>query len=180
MDYQKHRENQIKRLLTKENDDGRFGRIFELECRRKKSRQIGIGDHNQKDVSVKFLVNGKIQYLPAECKTNGGRIDGYFDGSIYGKFTIYRLEFTQKLKIENEYRYIPPIVIPNDLFIALLEDVKAIKAINKNGVLDGYGIQVSSKKLFNRLNDYVNRYGSKVLFDNEKTFDMNDFIDMIL
>lgn len=171
-----HMNNILKNML----DSGRFGRVFELECARDKSSKTKIGEQNQKDVSIKFLVDGKIRYLPAECKTNGGRIDGYFNGSVIGKFTIYRLEFTQKLKMENEHRYIPPVVIRNDLFIALLQEVNAIKTINRNGEFDGYGIQVSSKKLFNRLNAYIERYGDIVLFDNDKTFNFDDFNNLVL
>ena len=180
MTKQQERNQHINNILKNANDDGRFGRAFELECARVKSTKTKIGEQNQKDVSIKFLIDGKIRYISAECKTNGGRVDGYFNGSVIGKFTIYRLEFVQKLKTEDEYRYIPPVIIPNDLFIALLQDTKAIKAINRNGELDGYGIQVSSKKLYNRLNAYIERYGDMVLFDNEKTFDFNNFIDLIL
>ena len=180
MTKQQQRIEHINNILKNANDDGRFGRAFELECARTKSTKTKVSEQNQKDVSIKFLIDGKIRYISAECKTNGGRIDGYFNGSVMGKFTIYRLEFVQKLKTNDEYRYIPPIIIPNDLFIALLQEVKAIKAINRNGELDGYGIQVSSKKLYNRLNAYVERYGDIVLFDNEKTFDFNDFIGLTL
>lgn len=180
MTKQQERNEHIDNILKNVDDCGRFGRAFELECARVKSTKTKIGEQNQKDVSIKFLIDGKIRYISAECKTNGGRIDGYYNGSVKGSFTIYRLEFTQKLKFENDVRIIPPVVIPNDLFIALLEDIKAIKAINRNGEIDGYGIQVSSKKLFNRLNAYIERYGDIVLFDNEKTFDFNDFIGLEL
>lgn len=180
MTKQQERQQHIENILKNADDCGRFGRAFELECARQKSTKTKIGEQNQKDVSIKFLIDGKIRYISAECKTNGGRIDGYFNGSVNGKFTIYRLEFVQKLKVNDEYRYIPPVVIPNDLFIALLQEVNAIKAINRNGEVDGYGIQVSSKKLFNRLNAYIERYGDIVLFDNEKTFNFNDFIGLVL
>lgn len=180
MTKQQERQQHIENIEKNVKNLGRFGMSFELKCVRAKSTKTKLGEQNEKDVSVKFLVDGKIRYLPAECKTNGGRVDGYFDGSVKGNFTIYRLEFTQKLKIENEYRYIPPIVIPNNLFIALLQEVNAIKAINRHGEVDGYGIQVSSKKLYNRLNAYIERYGDKVLFDNEKTFNFDDFNNLVL
>lgn len=180
MTKQQERNEHIENILKNVDDCGRFGRAFELECARIKSTKTKVGEQNQKDVSIKFLIDGKIRYISAECKTNGGRIDGYFNGSVMGKFTIYRLEFTQKLKFENDVRIIPPVVIPNDLFIALLQDTKAIKVINKGGEFDGYGIQVSSKKLYNRLNAYIERYGDMVLFDNEKTFNFNDFINLTI
>jgi hypothetical protein len=74
-----------------------------------------------------------------------------------------------------DVRNLPPVIAPVDLFVAMLQEVNAIKAINKNGELDGYGIQVSSKKMFKRLSDYINNYGDAVIFDNEKVFEDWDF-----
>lgn len=169
------RENRILYHENNANDCGGRGRAFELRCAREKSHKTTVAEQNQKDVSIKVFDGSKIRYIEAECKTNGGRIEGFYNGSVKAKFVIYRLEYTQKLKFENDVRVIPPVIIPTELFLSMLEDVKAIKAINRNGELDGYGIQVSSKKMYLRLNDYVNRYGDLVLFDNEKTFVLADF-----
>jgi hypothetical protein len=152
-------------------DCGGKGRAFELECARAKSRKCKVSEQNEIDVHIKMEVNGKIAYVPAECKTNGGRVDELLNGTSKAKYVIYRLEFTQKLKNSIDVRTIPPVVIPVNLFLATLQELNAIKAINKKGVLDGYGIQVSSKKLYLRLLEYIDNYGDAVLFDNEKTFD---------
>lgn len=168
--YEK-RQATIEKHLNNTNDSGRFGRAFELECARVKSRKVRVSEQNEIDVHIKMYVNDKITYVPAECKTNGGRVDELLNGTTKAKYVIYRLNFTQKLKNSVDVREIPPVVIPVDLFLEMLEDVNAIKAINKNGEFDGYGIQVSSKKMFLRLAEYVDNYGDAVLFDNEKVFD---------
>ena len=152
-------------------DCGGRGRAFELMCAREKSRKCRVAEQNEIDVSIKMEVNGKIAYVPAESKTNGGRIDELLVKSPRAKFVIYRLEYTQKLKNSVDVRIVPPVVIPTDLFVNLLRELNAIKAINKHGELDGYGIQVSSKRLYERLTAYVDNYGDSVLFDNVKTFD---------
>lgn len=169
--------NREKRALAIERhenntaDCGGRGRAFELMCAREKSRKTKVAEQNETDVHIKMEVNGKIAYIPAECKTNGGRVDELLNGTSRAKFVIYRLEFTQKLKNSVDVRTVPPVIIPTDLFIDFLEEINAIKAINKHGVLDGYGIQVSSKKLYNGLLTYIDNYGESVLFDNEKTFE---------
>ena len=165
------RKEEIFRHLENLNDDGREGKAFELECARRKSRKVKVSEQNQIDISIKMEINGKIRYIPAECKTNGGRVDEMLNGTSKAKFIIYRLDFKQKLKNSVDERKIPPVIIPVDLFLAMLRDCNAIKVINRNGEFDGYGIQCSSKKMFLRLAEYVENYGESVLFDNEKTFE---------
>lgn len=179
-EIKQERENRIRYHENNIRDCGGRGRAFELSCAREKSHKTAVAEQNQKDVSIKIFDGSKIRYIEAECKTNGGRIEGFYNGSVKAKFVIYRLEYTQKLKFENDVRVIPPVIIPTDLFLNMLEDVKAIKAINRNGELDGYGIQVSSKKMYNRLSEYIERYGELVLFNNEKTFNLNDFENITL
>lgn len=153
------------------NNPGGRGIAFELMCAREKSRKCKVAEQNEVDVYIKMEVNGKIAYVPAECKTNGGRVDELLNGTTKAKFVIYRLEYTQKLKNSADVRIVPPVVIPVDLFLNALHQINAIKAINKKGLLDGYGIQVSSKKLYLKLLDYIDNYGDCVLFDNNKTFE---------
>ena len=171
MTIQEKRRMAIERHENNTNDDGGRGRAFELMCAREKSHKSKVAEQNETDVYIKMEVNGKIAYVPAECKTNGGRIDELLNGSTKAKYVIYRLEFTQKLKNSVDVRIVPPVVIPTDLFLDFLRSINGIKAINKKGILDGYGIQVSSKKLYNGLMGYIDNYGESVLFDNEKTFE---------
>lgn len=163
------------RHLINSADDGRFGRAFELECARANSRKISVSKQGQVDVSVKFVDgNGKVKYVPCEVKTNGGRVDELLNGSK-ARYVIYRLEFVQKHKASktrdawDEVRTVEPVIIPKTLFIAKLKEFNAIKAVNRNGEFDGYGIQVSSKKWYEWLADYP------VKFDNESTYEEWEF-----
>jgi hypothetical protein len=171
MTYQEKRKAAIERHKNNTKNPGGYGCAFELECAREKSHKAKVAEQNEVDVHIKMEVNGKIAYVPAECKTNGGRVDELLNGTTKARFVIYRLDFTQKLKNSVDVRSIPPVVIPVHLFLDLLRDVNAIKVINKQGVFDGYGIQVSSKKLYTRLLAYIENYGDCVLFDNQKTFE---------
>lgn len=156
-------------------DDGRFGRAFELACARTNSHKTSVSKQGQVDVSVKFIDgNGKVKYIPCEAKTNGGRVDELLNGSK-AKYVIYRLEFVQKHKASktrdawDEIRTVDPVIIPKALFLAKLKEFNAIKAINRNGEFDGYGIQVSSKKWYEWLADYP------VKFDNENAYEEWEF-----
>lgn len=181
MTTKEKRSQEIEKILSNIADDGRGGKSFELSCARSQSRKITVSKQGQVDVSVKVIVNGKAKYMPAECKTNGGRVNDLLDGSNKSVFVIYRLDFTQKFKAtktapaREEIRHIPPVIIPTALFVAMLTECNAIKAVNHNGVQDGIAIQPSSKKMYERLNAYIDNYGEAVLFDNAKTYEAWDF-----
>ena len=164
------------KYLSNHADCGRYGRAFELQCARAKSHKQGVSEQNEIDVHVKFISeNGKAYYVPCEVKTNGGRVDELLNGSK-AKYVIYDLHFVQKHKATkkhdayDEYRDLEqPVIIPKALFLAKLIEFNAIKAINRNGELDGYGIQASSKKWFEWLSDYP------VKFDNENAYETWEF-----
>lgn len=171
----------IHNLLANTADDGRFGRAFEVSCARPLSHKTEVSAQNRADVSIKMLVDGKIQYVHAECKTNGGRVNDLLDGSNKSKFVIYRLDTVQKHKATKkspewiETRTVEPVVIPTDLFLQMLKECNALKTIAHGGVVDGIGIQVSSKKMYERLTAYVNNYGEAVVFDREHVYEDWDF-----
>ena len=167
------------RYLMNNADDGRFGRAFELECARTNSRKTRVSKQGQVDIHVKFIdEKGKAHYLPAEVKTNGGRIDELLNGSK-AQYVIYDLHFVQKHKASKKHGaweerrdLEQPVIIPKALFLAKLTEFGIIKAINRNGELDGYGIQVSSKKWFEWLSDYP------VKFDNENAYEEWEFMGL--
>lgn len=146
------------------NNDGYNGIVFEMSCARKKSRKTCVSKQGQVDVSVKVIVNGKARYMPAECKTNGGRVNDLLDGSNKSRFVIYKLDFTQKHKASKkaeaweEIRSTPALIIPTDLFVAMLIDCNAIKEVRHNGEVDGIAIQPSSKRMYERLKLYEKNY----------------------
>lgn len=186
MTIKEQRMNAIARELGNASNPGAMGRAFELSCARAGSRKTCVSKQGQVDVSVKVAYGTKIRYMPAECKTNGGRVNDLLDGSNKSVFVIYRLDFVQKYKAtksapaREEVRHIPPVIIPTDLFVAMLTECNAIKAIAHGGVQDGIAIQPSSKRMYERLDAYVKKYGKVALFDNTKTYKAGDFLDMVL
>lgn len=134
-------------------DSGYFGRVFENQCARPKSRKKSVSSAGKADVHIKY--NGR--YIPAEVKTNGGRVDSLIDGTNKSKFVIYVMDYTQRHKAGKkteaweERRTVGPLIIPTGLFLNCLQEVNAIKTVNKHGEYDGLGIQVSSQKLYKRL-----------------------------
>ena len=146
------------------NNDGYNGIVFEMSCARKKSRKTCVSKQGQVDVFVKVIVNGKARYMPAECKTNGGRVNDLLDGTNKSRFVIYKLDFTQKHKATKkadaweEIRSVPALLIPTALFTAMLIDCNATKEIAHGGIVDGIAIQPSSKRMFERLVAYAENF----------------------
>lgn len=143
---------------------GAYGRAFELMCAREKSHKVAVAKQGKTDVSVRVVINGKAKYLPAECKTNGGRVNDLLDGSNKSRFVIYKLDFVQKHKATKkaeaweEIRSTPALLIPTALFTAMLIDCNAIKEIAHGGIVDGIAIQPSSKRMYERLMAYAENF----------------------
>ena len=157
-------------------DCGAKGRIFENRNARPKSNKKDVSGAGKDDNHIKY--NGR--YVPAESKTNGGRVDSLIDGTNKSKFVIYAMDYTQRHKAGKrteaweEHRSISPIIIPTALFLNCLQEVNAIKTINKNGEYDGLGIQVSSLKLYQRLLQWP------VEFDRTRDYTSADFEGLTL
>lgn len=158
------------------NNDGYNGIIFELSCARAGSHKTRVSKQGQIDVFVKVIINGKVKYVPAECKTNGGRVNDLLDGSNKSRFVIYKLDFTQKHKASkkspawDEVRRIPAVIVPTALFLQMLTECNAIKAIAHGGVQDGIAIQPSSKRMYERLTAYIENFPDMV-FSPETTYE---------
>lgn len=156
--YEK-RTNKIEQLKNNIADDGRFGKIFEIENARKGSRKTTVASVNEKDGTAKFKINGKIHYISVEFKTNGGRVED-IEKSPY---VVYRLDICNS-STSGIRRYISPVIIPSTVFMDFLRENKLIKAVNKGGKLDGYGIQASSKKLYLALLDWCIPYDKDTIY----------------
>ena len=81
---------------------------------------------------------------------------------------IYELNFIQKHKATKkadaweEIRSVPALLIPTELFTAMLIDCNAIKEIRHSGAVDGIGIQPSSKRMYERLTAYAENFPDMV------------------
>ena len=164
MTIKEKRYTAIRNELSNTANPGAEGRAFELSCAREKSRKVTVSKQGETDVHVRVIVNGKVRYLPAECKVNGGRVNDLLDGTNKSQFVIYRLEVTQKHKATKkaeaweEVRSVPPLLIPTALFTAMLLDCNAIKEIRHRGEVDGIGIQPTSKRMYERLIAYAENF----------------------
>ena len=161
--YEMSRQRLVKYLLSEKSlakDSGARGKAFEIECAMETSKKKGVAKVGRTDVFIRL--NGKA--VPAECKTNGGRVETLIYGSNKSEFVIYRLDTIIKHKASKareawkETRYIAPIIVPTDVFIDCLQDCNALKYIRHGGEIDGIGIQASSKKLYERLLRWPVRY----------------------
>ena len=158
------------------NNDGYKGIVFEMSCSREKSHKTCVSKQGEVDVSVKVIINEKARYLPAECKTNGGRIDSLLNGTNKSRFVIYKLDFTQKHKASKkaeaweEVRSTPALLIPTNLFTTMLIDCNAIKEVRHNGEVDGIAIQPSSKRMYERLIAYAENFPD-MKFSPETTYE---------
>jgi hypothetical protein len=171
------REANIQAILENVDDPGRFGRAKELLRARPNSKKTEVAKQGETDNHVAIRYGEKIRYVKAESKTNGGRVDKILDGTQTEEYVIYSLHFIQKYRptktapAREEIRDIPDIIIPMELFRSLLLELGCYKDIAHDGIKDGIGIQPSSKKLFLRLQAYIDNYGESVLFNNTKVFD---------
>lgn len=149
-----------------ENDDGAFGRIMELASHTEKSRKTRVSKQGEKDTSIKMLVNGKTRYVPAEVKTNGGRIEGLY-ASNAPKFIIYSMSVCNSLATYNTTKK----VFPTAIFLEMLETLNAIKSTN--GKNPERAIQAVSKKLYNAVSDWPIEYNPNA------TYTADDFEGLI-
>lgn len=149
------------------HDSGAYGRITELASHTGKSRKTRVATQGKADTAIKFEVNGKIRYIPAEVKTNGGRIASLMSKGA-PKYVVYSLDFVQKHKASKtrgaweEERHIDAVVIPTEIFLEMLRKCNAIKSTNGNNPEPA--IQVSSKKLYEILLDWPIPYEPNTVY----------------
>lgn len=132
-----------------ETQNGANGIRFEFECHSSRDKRSKIGKEKNDDITVYIdLGNGFCRKERAECKTNGGRIDGIIKAVKRGEefMVIYELALMNSTT-GGKYIYVPAVYCPASKFIKILTECKAIKTVNKNGEFDGYAIQ-SSKRAF--------------------------------
>lgn len=146
---------------------GAYGCIMEIMQGGKK--KTAVSKQNTNDMY--FYYNGKR--VKAECKTSGGRIGSLLDGTNKSPFVVYSLDVCNA-NTNNKPRHIDPVIMPVQMFINLLVDCNAVKAINKHGTFDEWGIQCSSKVLYERLLEYP------IMFTPESHYTDDDFEDLIV
>ena len=165
------KEQSIQYLLSNISDDGRFGKAKEVERRLTLSNNHKVATQGKTDLYVRFDINGKVKYINAESKINGGRVNDLLDKSNKAKYVIYSLEFDQKHKASKshdeyiEHRIVTDKIIPTSLFCEKLIEFNAIKTVRHNGIVDGIAIQPSNKKWYEWLVDYPVDYNKEWIYE---------------
>ena len=116
-------------------DSGCQGKAMEVLTRRQKSHTLNFARQDKNDCTAK--IDGKL--IACERKTNGGRID-----NIKSKYIVYSIHLDNSTGKCN----ICQRIIKTSTFMAKLEELKAIKEVRHNGIVDGLAIQVSKRQLW--------------------------------
>lgn len=163
----KARAEEMKRLFANRCSDtcGWFGRLVEVSNHTKTSRMVKVARQGKNDTVVKLEVNGKVKYIPAEVKTNGGRIGSLLDAKA-PMFVVYSMNICNSATT-NMVRKIKPKVMLTSDFIEVLKACNAIK--NTNGNNPEPAIQVSSKKMYYQLLEATN-------FEADKVYKLEDIV----
>lgn len=170
---QKTRKALCQKYLENLNDDGRFGRIDELISVKPTSRKTRVSKQGKTDITIRFHNGNKVVNKAVERKTNGGRIEDMIQALEKGndKFIAYKLDYTVTRSLKDgttkEETRKADIIALFSQFYNMLEEVGAIKWTNGNN--NERAIQVSSKKMFDRLLDWV------IPFDINSVYSMDDF-----
>ena len=169
--YQKAREEKIAFYRSRIGiDPGALGRIAELQSVSVNSRKVAVSKQGENDIFVH--IGSKRANIPAERKTNGGRIESLRKPGA-PRFVVYSMRFVQKHKAGKtteaweELREIDPVLIPTEVFLAALDRFGATKSTN--GKNPEEAVQVSSKKFFEWLLDWP------IPFDPETVYTEEDF-----
>lgn len=121
------------------NDSGCQGKAIEVLTRRQKSHKLDVARNTQDKIHYDCTAKIDNKLTPCERKSNGGRVD-----NISTKYVIYSIHIdnsTGKCDICQR-------IIKTSTFMAKLEELKAIKEVRHNGVVDGLAIQVSKRPLW--------------------------------
>ena len=160
--------------VTDYKGDGVMGCIAEMLTATSGSKKETVSNAGRFDCYIKFrTADGKVIPVPAERKTNGGRIETFeteFSKAekMQGRYVVYSLDVCNS-GTNGKRRYVPAVVIPRKLFIEKLREFGAIKAMRHGGEIDGYGIQSSSKKLYLWLADWP------IVYDRNAVYSDDDF-----
>lgn len=149
-----------------EIDCGAYGKMLEIINGGKRKKEVSKQGKN--DIYFSLEINGEVKRIQAENKINGGRIGSLLDGSNGCKFVVYSMDVCNT-GTNGVLRHLEPVIMPVEMFIDLLEEVGAVKPINKKGVFSDWGIQATSKELFLRLCEYP------ITFNPSTIYTLDDF-----
>jgi hypothetical protein len=160
--------------ITDYKGPGCMGCIAEVLSATTHSKKEPVSNTGRPDCYIKFRTeSGAVIPVIVERKTNGGRVktlETEFSKAeeMSGKFVVYSMDVCNAAT-SNLRRRVEPVVIPRKLFMEKLVEFKAIKAVNRNGELEGFAIQVSKKAFYEWLLDWP------VVYDRNAVYCDDDF-----
>lgn len=152
--------------------DGVLGCVAEVLSATTHSVKTTVSNTGKVDCFIKYRTpSGAVVPVSCERKTNGGRIETVASDfskaeRMQGKYVVYSLDICNS-STSGKRRLVPAVVIPRQLFIEKLLEFNAVKAVNRNGQLEGYGIQASNKQLYLWLLDYPIVYDRNAVYSDE-------------
>jgi hypothetical protein len=160
--------------VTDYRGDGCMGCVAEMLTATKNSKKTHISNSGRVDCFIKYRAeSGAVVPVSVERKTNGGRIRTFeteFSAAeeMSGRYVVYSMDVCNS-STSNKRRHVDAVVIPRKLFVEKLAEFNAIKKVNRNGALEGFAIQVSSKKLYDWLVDWP------IVYDRNAVYCDDDF-----
>lgn len=173
------RYNNAMRILSNENDCGRYGKAFEMLNVSDTAHKTYVAAQGKTDGY--FYLDGSRK--PVEYKTNGGRI-----GSLYrltkpeNAYIVYTMDFETRQTFRKDgtprptkHYQVAPIILKVSDFLAILEHCNATKVIgHADKGDDEIAVQGDSAKLAKCLADYP------ITFDPNYRYTSEDFEDLAL
>lgn len=148
-------------LSNRGNDNGYFGRIFELYTRRAASNRVNVARQHRADTFVKVeRANGRTEYIAATVKTNGGRVEDLY-GDNSERLAIVALCFSNSTGT----RFLLPRIMTARRYLQILEECGAIKMTN--GAHNERAVQPSNKAMYLALE-------KEMEFDPDLTYNATD------
>lgn len=169
--YEKIRLGNAIRYLKNPSDDGRFGKAQELLSASSSSKKTDVSKQGIKDIHIK-IDTGKTRYaiIGAEVKQNGGRIGSLLEMLENGHDQpfIYSIDLNNSATNWN-HRYVKQKITMLSVFVDFCKN-SGYKIIRDIKADDDYGIQASSKHLYEHWQNFGLDYDSEKVYTYEELY----------
>lgn len=165
--------------LSNDEDDGRYGKAFEVLIVSDTARKKAVAPQGK--IDGYFNYEGKRKAV--EYKTNGGRISTLYKlTKPENAFIIYSMDFETRQTYRKDgtprptkHYQVAPVILKVSDFLKILEHCNATKVIGHEGKNDyEVAVQGDSAKLAKCLANYP------IIFDPNAEYTADDFEDLVL
>ena len=169
--YEKIRLENAIRYLSNPQDDGRFGKAQELLSASSKSKKTDVSKQGVKDIHIK-IDTGKTRYaiIGAEVKQNGGRIGSLLQMLENGQDQPFIYSIDMNNSATNwQHRLVKQKITMLSVFVDFCKN-SGYKIIRDIKADDDYGIQASSKVLYDHWQEFGLDYDSEKIYTYEELY----------